>query len=135
MVEKQRRFEEKLRIYEKNQAKIEQLTKAAENLHLWAFMGNDKLHKRAFSLEKRIARLDTVDKPRAEKRMKVKFSQREFHGDEVMVVEGLCKSFGERRLFSDIDLLVEGGERIGIIGDNGTGKTTFIRTLLGELPG
>ena len=46
--ERQRRFEEKMRKYEKDQAKIEQLTRAAEQMHLWAFMGNDKLHKRAF---------------------------------------------------------------------------------------
>ena len=48
VVERQKRFEEKLRKYEKDQAKIEQLTRAAEQMHLWAFMGNDKLHKRAF---------------------------------------------------------------------------------------
>ena len=55
--ERQRRFEEKMRKYEKDQAKIEQLTRAAEQMHLWAFMGNDKLHKRAFSMEKRIEKL------------------------------------------------------------------------------
>ncbi len=48
--ERQRRFEEKLKKYEKDQAKIEQLTRAAEQMHLWAFMGNDKLHKRAFTM-------------------------------------------------------------------------------------
>ena len=46
--ERQRRFEEKLKKYEKDQAKIEQLERAAAQMHLWAFMGNDKLHKRAF---------------------------------------------------------------------------------------
>ena len=44
------------------------------------------------------------------------------------------KRFGERQLFSDIDLLVRGGERIALLGDNGTGKTTFLQCLLGELP-
>ena len=51
--ERQRRFEEKLKQYEKDQAKIEQLQRAAEQMHLWAFLGNDKLHKRAFSMENR----------------------------------------------------------------------------------
>ena len=45
--------------YEKEQAKIEQLQEAADKLHLWAFMGNDKLHKRAFSMEKRMERIRT----------------------------------------------------------------------------
>ena len=55
--EKKRRYEEALKQYEKNQKEIAHLQKAADDLHLWAFMGNDKLHKRAFSMEKRIARL------------------------------------------------------------------------------
>mgnify|MGYP000553259340 FL=1 len=46
--EKERRYEEKLKQYEKEQAKLEQLQEAVDKLHLWAFMGNDKLHKRAF---------------------------------------------------------------------------------------
>ena len=61
--ERQRRFEEKLKKYEKDQAKIEQLTRAAEQMHLWAFMGNDKLHKRAFSMEKRIEKLSRSERP------------------------------------------------------------------------
>jgi hypothetical protein len=55
-VERQRRFDEQMKQYEKDQAKIEQLSAAAARLHLWAFMGNDALHKRAFSMEKRIER-------------------------------------------------------------------------------
>ena len=54
VVERQRRFDEQLKKYEKDQAKLQQLTEAAAKLHLWAFMGNDKLHKRAFSIEKRM---------------------------------------------------------------------------------
>ena len=57
VVEKQRRYEEAQKLWEKNQKKIAQLQKAADDLHLWAFMGADKLHKRAFSMEKRIERL------------------------------------------------------------------------------
>ncbi len=130
--ERQRRFEEKLKQYEKDQAKVEQLTRAAEKLHLWAFMGNDKLHKRAFSMEKRIEKLQQSEKPREAKKLAVKFKEREFNGDEVLVCEGLSMSFGEKRLFRDLSLLVEGGERIALIGDNGTGKTTLLKLIMGE---
>ncbi len=130
--EKQRRYEEQLRQYEKEQAKIAQLQKAADALHLWAFMGNDKLHKRAFSIEKRIERMNTTEKPRAQTKMKARFSEKDFRGDEVMVAKGISKSFGEKQLFSSIDLLVEPGERIALIGDNGTGKSTFIKMITGE---
>ena len=132
VTERQRRFEEKLKKYERDQAKIEQLTKAAEQMHLWAFMGMDKLHKRAFSMEKRIERLSQSEKPTEQKKLKVKFSQREFDGDEVLVTEGLTKGFGERTLFSDLELFVTGGERIALIGDNGTGKSTLLKLIMGE---
>ena len=130
--ERQRRFEEKMRKYEKDQAKIEQLPRAAEQMHLWAFMGNDKLHKRAFSMEKRIEKLSHTEKPTEQKKLSVKFRQREFEGDEVLVMEGLSKSFGEKKLFSGLDLTVTGGERIALIGDNGTGKSTLVKLIMGD---
>ena len=130
--ERQHRFEEKLKKYEKDQAKIEQLTRAAEQMHLWAFMGNDKLHKRAFSMEKRIAKLSQSEKPTEQRRLNVKFKEREFVGDEVLVMDGIRKGFGDRVLFSDLELLVTGGERIALIGDNGTGKSTLVKLIMNE---
>ena len=130
--EKERRYQEKLRQYEKEQAKIAQLQEAADKLHLWAFMGNDKLHKRAFSMEKRIERLRKTDKPRKERKLEVRFGEREFRGDEVMIVKDLKKSFGDRVLFDHVDLEVVGGERIALLGDNGTGKSTLIKLIMGE---
>ncbi|MBQ5503776.1 MAG: ABC-F family ATP-binding cassette domain-containing protein, partial [Oscillospiraceae bacterium] len=130
--EKRRRYQEKLKQYEKEQSKIAQLRKAADDLHLWAFMGNDKLHKRAFSIEKRIEKMETVDKPQTEERMKARFSETEFRADEVLLVKNAAKSFGDRKLFSGVDLLMRGGERVALIGDNGTGKSTFIKLIMNE---
>ena len=130
--EKQRRYEELRRQYEKNQKEIAHLQKAADDLHLWAFMGADKLHKRAFSMEKRIARLQTAERPREDKKLSVRFRQKEFFGDEVLVLEDVAKSYGEKKLFSGIDELIEPGERIALIGDNGTGKSTLIKMIMGE---
>ncbi|MEA4932450.1 MAG: ABC-F family ATP-binding cassette domain-containing protein [Lawsonibacter sp.] len=131
-VEKERRYEEKLRQYEKEQAKIGQLQRAADQMHLWAFMGNDKLHKRAFSMEKRIERMHTTDKPKKDRKMEVRFGEREFRGDEVLSIKNLMKSFGTRTLFSDLSLEVEGDERIALLGDNGSGKSTLIQIIMGE---
>ena len=131
-VEKERRYEEQLRQYEKEQAKIEQLEKAAEQMRIWAYSGMDKTFKRVKSMEKRIERMRTTDRPTKERKMEVRFGEREFRGDEVLTIKNLKKSFGERTLFSDVNLEVAGGERIALLGDNGTGKSTLIKILMGE---
>ena len=130
--EKERRYQEKLKQYEKEQAKIEQLEKAAEQLRVWAYSGMDKTFKRAQSMEKRIEKMRTTDKPTKERKLTTRFGEKEFHGDEAMVISGLTKSFGERTLFSSIDLEVAGGERIALLGDNGTGKSTFLKIVMEE---
>ena len=131
-VERQRRFDEQLKKYEKDQAKIEQLQKAAAQMHLWAFMGNDKLHKRAFSMEKRIERLSQTEKPKEAKRLSAGFKESEFRADEVLVADNLGKGFSGRMLFSGVEFKVTGGERIAVIGDNGTGKSTLVKLIVGE---
>ena len=131
-VEKERRYEEKLRQYEKEQAKIEQLEKAAAQMRIWAYSGMDKTFKRVKSMEKRIERMRVTDRPKKERKMEVRFGEREFRGDEVLTIKGLTKSFGDRTLFSNLGLEVEGGERIGLLGDNGSGKTTLLKLILGE---
>lgn len=130
--EKERRYQERLKQYEKEQAKIAQLEEAAENLRMWAFKGMDKTYKRAKSMEKRIERIRTTDKPTKEKKLTARFGEKAFYGDEAMVVTDLSKSFGNRTLFSGVNLEVAGGERIALLGDNGTGKSTFLKILMEE---
>ncbi len=130
--EKERRYEERLRQYEKNQAKIEQLSEAAEKMRLWAFQGNDKMYKRAIVMERRIEKLSTVEKPTKERNLTASFGERDFAGDEVFSLRDLSMGFDGRTLFSGVDLKVRGGERIALIGDNGTGKSTFLKLLLGQ---
>ena len=131
-IEKERRYQERMKQYLKEQAKIQQLEKAAEQMHLWAFMGNDALHKRAFSMEKRIERMRTTQKPTKARKLEARFQSREFRGDEVLQIKGLAKSFGEKLLFSEVYLRCEGGERIALLGENGTGKTTLLNILTGS---
>ena len=131
-VEKERRYLEKLHQYEKEQAKIAQLEKSAEQLRMFAFKGMDKTYRRAISMEKRIERMRTVDKPTKDRAMTAQFHTQDFYGDEVFTLKGVQKGFGERTLFSNLDLKVTGGERIALIGDNGTGKTTLLKLLMDE---
>ncbi len=133
VTEKRRRYEEMLRQYEKNRREIAHLQEAADKLHLWAFMGADKLHKRAFSMEKRIEKLSQAPKPQTQRKMKARFAEQEFRGDEVLVAEELTMGFGERTLFSDLELLIEPGEHVALMGPNGSGKSTLVKLILGEL--
>ncbi|MBQ9460061.1 MAG: ABC-F family ATP-binding cassette domain-containing protein [Oscillospiraceae bacterium] len=131
-VEKERRYLERLKRYEKEQEKISQLEKAAEQLRMFAFKGDDKTYRRAKSMEKRIERMRTTDKPVKERALNAQFSSREFFGDEVFELKGVAKSFGERTLFHDLNLTVEGGERIALLGDNGMGKSTLLKLLMDQ---
>ena len=128
-VEKEKRELERLRQYEKEQAEIARLTETARKMHEH---NTELLHKRAFSIEKRIARMRTTDRPTKERKMTVRFGEKEFHGDEVMTVKNLSKGFGDRTLFSNVEMEVVGGERIALLGDNGTGKSTFLKIIMGE---
>ncbi|MBE6927581.1 MAG: ABC-F family ATP-binding cassette domain-containing protein [Ruminococcaceae bacterium] len=132
--EKQERFNRQLKQYEQEQAKLKQLGYTFERMKGWG-INNRVLYRRAMSIRHRMDRIEKTERPRTEKTMRARFGEKEFHGDEVLSVKNLSKAFGDRMLFSDVELKVAGGERIALLGDNGTGKTTFLRVLLGELAG
>ncbi len=131
--EKQARFNLQLKHYEQEQAKINQLSFTVERMKGWG-INNRVLYRRAMAMQHRIDRIRKTERPKTEKTMKARFGEKEFFGDSVFSVKGMKKSFGEKHLFSIEELQVEGGERIALLGDNGAGKTTFIRCLLGEEP-
>ena len=132
--EKQERFNHQLRQYEQEQAKLKQLGFTVERMKGWG-INNRTLYRRAMSIQHRMDRIEKTDKPKTEKTMRARFAERSFFGDEVLSVKGLGKAFDGRTLFHDVDLQVAGGERIALLGDNGTGKTTFLKVLLGEEAG
>ncbi len=131
MDEKQARFDLQMKQYEIEQAKLKQLGFTLERMKGWG-INNRTLYRRAMSIQHRMERIHRTEKPKTEKTMKASFGQKDFSGDIVFTVKHLEKGFGERTLFSDVNLTVTGGERIAILGDNGTGKTTFLNCLLGE---
>ena len=133
MEEKQARFNLQLKQYEQEQAKLKQLGFTLERMKGWG-INNRTLYRRAMSIQHRMERIEKTKKPTVAKTMRASFAQRDFEGDVVFETKGFSKAYGERQLFSDVNLLVKGGERIALLGDNGAGKTTFIRCLLGQEP-
>ncbi len=131
MDEKQARFDLQLKQYEQEQAKLKQLGYTVERMKGWG-INNRTLYRRAMSIQHRMERIKKTEKPKTEKKMKATFGEKDFSGDVVFKMKNISKAFGERTLFSDINLTVEGGERIALLGDNGTGKSTFIKCLLGD---
>ena len=131
MDEKQARFDLQLKQYEQEQAKLKQLGYTLERMKGWG-INNRTLYRRAMSIQHRMERIQKTEKPKKERTIRTSFGEKDFSGDIVFKMKGVSKSYGDRTLFSDVNLSVEGGERIALLGDNGTGKTTFIKCLLGE---
>ncbi|MDR2568963.1 MAG: ABC-F family ATP-binding cassette domain-containing protein [Oscillospiraceae bacterium] len=129
--EKQRRYDEQFTKYKREQAESKRLHASADRLQLWGF-GNSQLMKKSFAVRTRAERAIKTDRPDRDKTMRAKFAEREFRGDEVLMVKGLKKSYNQKKLIDIDELLVKGRERIAIIGDNGTGKTTLIKIIMGE---
>ena len=131
--EKQARYEQQLKQYEKEQQKLAQLGYTFERMKGWG-INNRTLYRRAMSICHRMDRIEKTERPQKELELRARFQEKLFQGDELFSVRGLTKAFGERVLFSDVELQVRGGERIALLGDNGTGKSTFLKVLLGEEP-
>ena len=129
--EKQARFNLQLKQYEQEQAKLKQLGYTVERMKGWG-INNRTLYRRAMSIQHRMERIKKTERPKTEKTMKATFGEKDFSGDVVFKMKNVAKAYGERILFSNLELTVEGGERIALLGDNGTGKSTFIKCLLGE---
>ena len=131
MDEKQARFDLQMKQYEQEQAKLKQLGFTMERMKGWG-INNRALYRRAMSIQHRMERIQKTEKPKTEKTMRASFGEKEFSGDVVFKMKNVSKAFGDKTLFSDVNLNVEAGERIALLGDNGTGKSTFIKCLLGE---
>ncbi len=90
----------------------------------------EKSIKRAESREKMLDKIERVDKPiTVEAQMSIRLEPHVVSGNDVLSVTDLSKSFGSLTLFKDIQFEVKRGERLAIIGNNGTGKTTILKII------
>lgn len=120
--------------YKEQQKKIVAMEKAIKDLRDWAIRAdNNKFFKRAASMQKSLNKMDRISKPKFQRQnMKLSFNETERSGNDVIVVKNLYKNYGDKELFRDGSMQVNFGERVALIGANGSGKTTFLKMVLGE---
>ncbi len=116
-----------LNAYLNQQREIKHQEQVIEKLRSF---NREKSIKRAESREKMLDKIEVLDKPTEVRTdMKLTLTPYKQSGNDVLTVEGLSKSFGEQRLFSDVHFEIKRGEHVAIIGDNGTGKTTLLKII------
>lgn len=133
--EKQRRFEIEYREYLKNQRKIEMMERQIERYRIWGAMrDSEKMYKRAKELEKRLQKIDVVDRPQEDsKKVRLGKGSIQRTGKMVLDVEGLSKSYPGKGLFRDLSFTLFYQDRLCIMGSNGTGKSTLLGIILGDV--
>jgi ATP-binding cassette subfamily F protein 3 len=97
-----------------------------------------KVAQRAKSKEKRLQRFleggERVERPKATEKMTLKFAPKIRSGQVVISLANIGKTYGGPWLFSEVDQTLKFGERVALVGPNGTGKTTLMRMIMGEVP-
>lgn len=117
--------------YEKNRRERE---RQEEIIKRFKGHGTELLAKRARSREKMLSRMEIIEDPREhEKKMSLSFEKQHRSGKEVLSVESLQKSFGPLKVLKDVSFKIYAGDRVGLIGFNGTGKTTLLKIVMGEM--
>lgn len=124
-------YESQLKAYNLQQAEIKRQEAIIEKFRSF---NREKSIRAAESREKALDRMDKIDAPDEEKGpAKIKFETSVKSGYDVLHVEKLSKSFGDKHLFSNLSLDLKRGEKIALIGENGRGKTTFFNILMDKI--
>ena len=113
------------------QAQQKEIARQEAIIAMYRRFNREKSIRLAESREKRLEKIERLEKPQEEGAIRFRFETRRRTGEDVLMVEGLRKGFGDRILFDGIRMHVRSGDRIALIGDNGTGKSTLLKCLLG----
>ncbi|MEP7133678.1 MAG: ABC-F family ATP-binding cassette domain-containing protein [Chloroflexota bacterium] len=131
IIDKEERLARQEELYQIQQREIGRLEMALKRYKTWVIF-NDKFATRVHAMEARIARIEEIDKPVLD-RKKMDLALNGWRGsNQVLEFVEVSKSFSHRDVLDDINILIRHGERVGLIGANGAGKSVFLRLVLGK---
>lgn len=134
ILDKEARLARQEELYQVQQREIARLEMALKRYKQWVLL-NDKFASRIRNMEARIERMEKIERPVLERR-KMDLTLNGWRGsNQVLAFEGVCKSFPaapERMILNELNFLIRHGERVGLIGANGAGKSVLLRLILGQ---
>ncbi|MBJ8018190.1 ABC-F type ribosomal protection protein [Bacillus cereus group sp. N34] len=136
VIEKEKLLMEEFQAYQEQQKKIKKMKEAIKRLREWANQANppsEALFKRARNMERALERMEKLKRPVLErKKMGLQFDSADRSGKDVITIKNAGKTFGENILFQNANLHIQYKERVAIVGNNGTGKSTLLKMIKGE---
>jgi len=133
VMDKETRIARQEQMFRAQQKEIGRLEAAIKRYAIWGKVyDNEDFAARAKAMQKRLNKMEKIEKPVTERR-RMDLQLNGWRGsNKVLELDGVTKSFGERRIFSELNETIWHGERVGLIGPNGSGKSVMIRMLLGQ---
>jgi len=128
-VKRQADIERRLKEYKLQQAEIARQQAIIDRYRMY---NREKSIKAAESRERMLDKMEKVEKPVSEKKVRFSFEARRRTGDDVLMLKGLTKGFGARTLFENLNLHLRAGDRVALIGPNGVGKSTLLNAIVGQ---
>jgi len=134
ILDKEQRLARQDELYHVQQRQIQRIETAIKRYQIWAkTYDSEKFAKRARAIQNRLDKMDKLDKPVLERRrMDLKLNG--WRGSQkVLELQGVDKSFGSQQIIQNASAILQHGERVGLIGANGSGKSVLLKMILGEL--